>query len=304
MHVLVVVLAAAAFLAAGAPPAAHAQKLRVVATLPDLKALAEALGGEAVEVESLARSSQNAHDVEVRPSLMVKLRRADVLVVNGFDLDFWIDALVQGANNPRLIAGGPGRIDASRGIRPLGIPTGPVDRSMGDVHPRGNPHYTLDPATAPTVTANIAEGLARAAPGRRAELERRQEEFLARLAAAQQRWARTLEPFRGRRVVVGHDAWVYLLARFGLEQAATLEEKPGIPPSPAHVTRLIRQMKDERIPVVILEPWGDRRLAERVATEAGARVVVLAHAPGALPGTDTYIDWLEHNVNALAAALR
>jgi ABC-type Zn uptake system ZnuABC Zn-binding protein ZnuA len=175
---------------------------------------------------------------------------------------------------------------------------------MGDVHPRGNPHYTLDPATGPLVTANIVEGLAQAAPGRRAELERRRAEFLARLASAQSRWARTLEPFRGRRVVVGHDAWVYLLARFGLEQAATLEEKPGIPPSPAHVTRLIRQMREERIPVLILEPWGDRRLAERVAAEAGAKLVVLAHAPGALPGTDTYIDWLEHNVNALASALR
>lgn len=287
-----------------AAPASAAGPIRVVTTLPDLKALTEAVGGDAVRVESLARSSQNAHDVEVRPSLMVKLRRADLLVINGLDLDFWVEPLVQGAGNPRLLPGAPGRVDASRGIRPLGVPSGPVDRSMGDVHPRGNPHYTMDPATAPVVTATIAEGLVRVSPDRRAEVERRREEFLARLAAAQDRWARTLGPFRGQPVVVGHDAWIYFLSRFGLRQAATLEEKPGIPPSPAYVARLVQRMKEEKIGVIVLEPWADRRLADRVARETGARVVVLAHVAGALDGTGSYLDWLEHNVAALAAALR
>jgi zinc/manganese transport system substrate-binding protein len=285
-------------------PAAEAARIRVVTTLPDLKALAEAIGGDLVEVESLARGSQNAHDVEVRPSLMLKLRRADLLVINGLDLDFWIDALVLGANNPAVLPGAAGRVDASRGIRPLEVPTGPVDRSMGDVHPSGNPHYTLDPDTAPTVTANILEGLARVAPGERATFERRRREFLERLGGMRDRWLKALEPFRGQRVMVGHNLWLYFLSRFGLEQAATLEERPGIPPSPAHLARLVRQAREEKIRVLILEPWNDRKLAERVAAESGARVVLLGHAVGAVKGTDTYIEWLDHNVTTLAGALR
>lgn len=294
---------AALMLVAAAGPSPAAAKLRVIATLPDIKALTEAVGGDAVDVESLARSSQNAHDVEVRPSLMVKLRRADLLVTNGLDLDYWVDALLQGANNPRLIAGGIGRVDASRGVAVREVPAGGVDRSQGDVHPFGNPHYTLDPDTAPVVTANILEGLARVAPDERPRFERNRAAFLERLAAARERWARALEPFRGRRVVVGHNAWIYFLARFGLEQAGTLEEKPGIPPSPSHLARLIRRMREDNIRVLILEPWNDRKLAERVAAETGARVVLLAHVPGAGKGTDGYIEWLEYNVAALARAL-
>src|SRR5215467_1389815 len=137
-------------------------KLRVVATTTDLKALTEAVGGDLVDVDALARGNQNPHDLEVRPSLMVKVRRADVLVVNGLELDGWAEVVVQGANNPAVIPGAPGRIDASAVVE---VPSARVDRSMGDVHPVGNPHYTIDPGNAPVVTANILEGLARIAPG-------------------------------------------------------------------------------------------------------------------------------------------
>lgn len=288
----------------GAPPAEAARKIRVVASTPDLKSIAEAVGGDLVEVESLARGWQNVHDVEVRPSLMVKLRRADLLFTNGLGLDFWIDPLVQGANNPRLVLGGPGRIDLSRGIPVLEVPSGPIDRSMGDVHPHGNPHYTLDPDAVTTVTASIVDGLARQAPRHRPAFERRRDEFLGRLRAAQARWSTTLEPFRGAKVVVYHNTWVYFLSRFGLTQAGAVEDRPGIPPSPAHLARLIGRMKEERVRVLILDPWGDRRLAERVAGEAGARLTVLAHTVGALEGVDSYLEMIEHNVNALAEALR
>jgi ABC-type Zn uptake system ZnuABC Zn-binding protein ZnuA len=283
---------------------ADAAKIRVVTTITDLKALTEAVGGDLVEVESLARGSQNPHDVEMRPSLMLKLRRADLLVVNGLGLDFWIDGLVQNANNPRLLAGAPGRVDASGGVPVRDVPAGRVDRSMGDVHPAGNPHYTLDPGTAPVVTQTILDALVRAAPAERARLERQRHEFLARLAEAQARWTKTLEPFRGTRVVVNHNLWTYFLARFGLEVAGTIEERPGIPPSPAHVSRLIRQIRDEQLRVVVLEAWADRRLAERVAADSGARLAELASAAGAAKGTDGYIQLVDHNVTALAQALR
>ena len=279
-------------------------KIRVVASTPELKSLSEAVGGELVDVDALARSNQNFHDVEVRPSLMVKLRRADVLITNGLELDFWADALVQGSNNPKLLPGGIGRVDASRGVQVLEVPAGRIDRSLGDVHPQGNPHYTHDPATAGVVTANILEGLARAAPEHRTVFGQRRQAFLAGLDTAQARWLKRLEPLRGAKVVVNHNSWIYFLSRFGLTQIGTVEDRPGIPPSPTHLANLIRQMKEARVKALILEPWGDRKLAERLAADAGARVVVLAHTVGALKGTESYLDMLEHNVNSLVEALR
>ncbi len=259
-----------------AGPVDAADKVRVVTTIPDLKSLAEAVGGDLVEVDALARGTQNAHELEIRPTLMLKLRRADVLIENGLQLDAWVDVAVQGANNSRVVRGAPGRVDVSQGVPVLELPTTRVDRSMGDVHPLGNPHYSLDPGTASLVTQNIVDGLARVAPDHRAAFEKNRQAFLARLDEAMARWTKALEPFKGAKVVVYHPQWIYLLTRFGLTQAAVLEDRPGIPASPVHLTRVIHQMKAEQIKVIIVEPWNDLKLAERVAEEAGAKAVVLA----------------------------
>jgi zinc/manganese transport system substrate-binding protein len=281
-----------------------ADKIRVVATTTDLRSLTEAVGGDLVEVDTLARGNQNPHDLEVRPSLMVKVRRADLLITNGLELDQWAEVVVQGANNPNVIPGAPGRVDASQGILVLEVPTGRVDRSMGDVHPVGNPHYTLDPGLAPAVTANILEGLARAAPQHRAAFERNRREFLGRLDQAMARWVTMLGPFKGTRVIVDHNLWVYFLTRFGLVQAGSIEERPGIPPTPGHLTKLIAAMKDERVRTILAAPWSDQKLAERVAQEAGAKVVAMASGVGAVKGTNTYLDTIDYNVKAVAQALR
>jgi len=281
-----------------------ADKIRVVTTIPDLKALTEEVGAKLVDVESLARGTQNAHELEVRPSLMLKLRRADVLIENGLELDSWAEVAVQGANNSKIVRGAPGRVDVSRGIPVLDVPGTRVDRSMGDVHPLGNPHYSLDPGMAPIITQNIVDGLARFAPEHRATFEKNRQAFLARLDEAMARWTKALEPLKGAKVVVYHPQWIYILHRFGLNQAAALEDRPGIPASPAHLTRVIRQMKEERIKVIIVEPWNDLKLATRVADEAGAKAVVLASMVGGVKDADTYIGTIDHNVNALAQALR
>jgi ABC-type Zn uptake system ZnuABC Zn-binding protein ZnuA len=286
------------------PVASAADKIHVVATIPDLKALTEEVGGNLVEVESLARGTQNAHEIEIRPSLMLKLRRADILVENGLELDSWADVAVQGANNPKIVRGAPGRVDVSRGIQVLDVPSTRVDRSMGDVHPLGNPHYSLDPGMAPIITQNIVEGLARFAPEHRATFEKNRQAFLARLDEAMARWTRALEPYKGAKVVVYHPQWIYILSRFGLNQAATLEDRPGIPASPAHLTKVIRQMKEERIKMIIVEPWNDMKLATRVAEEAGAKAVVLASMVGGVKGADSYIAAIDHNVNALVTAMK
>jgi zinc/manganese transport system substrate-binding protein len=281
-----------------------ADKVRVVATTTDLKALTEAVGGDLVEVDALARGSQNPHDLEVRPSLMLKVRRADLLVMNGLELDQWVEVVVQGANNPRVIPGAPGRVDASAGLLVLEVPRTRVDRSMGDVHPVGNPHYTVDPGMAPAVTANILEGLARVAPQNRAAFERNRQQFLARLGEAMARWSAALAPFKGSKVIVDHNMWPYFLTRFGLVQAGSVEERPGIPATPAHITQLIAYMKDDKIKVILAVPWADYKLAERIAEEAGAKVVLVANAVGSLKGTDTYLDTIDYNVRTVAQALK
>jgi zinc/manganese transport system substrate-binding protein len=288
----------------GTRPAAGADRIRVVTSTTDLKALAQAVGGDLVEVDSLARGNQNPHDLEIRPSQMVKLRRADLVVLNGLELDGWAEVSIQGANNPRLIPGAPGRVDASVGVPVLEVPAGKVDRSMGDVHPVGNPHYTLDPGMAPIITANIVEGLARVAPEQRAAFEQGRQAFLAKLEPAMTAWAQTMAPFKGVKLVVDHSQWSYFFARYGLVLAGTVEERPGIPPTPGHLVRLTAQMKADGVKGLILEPWGDRKLGDRLAADTGARVVALAPGAGAVKGTEVYLDWIAYNVNTLAQTLR
>jgi len=303
IRALVVLLLVAA--AVVPPPAAQAaRKLRVVTTIPDLKSLAEAVGGDLVDVDSLTRGTQNFHEAEVKPSMMLKLRRADVVIENGLDLDAWADVAIEGANNPNIIRGGRGRVEISRGIDVLEVPTTRVDRSMGDVHPRGNPHFSLDPGLAPVITQNIVDGFARIAPEQRAAFEQNRKSFLAKLDARMAEWTKLMEPIKGSKVVVFHPVYIYFLTRFGLVQAAALEDRPGIPPSPQHLVNVIRRIKEERIKVILVEPWNDVKLANRVAEEAGAKAFVVASAVGAVKGADNYIAAIDFNINTLAKALR
>ena len=299
---------AALVIAAGLllPAAEAAKKLRVVTTIPDLKSLAEAVGGDLVEVDALTRGTQNFHEAEVRPSMMLKLRRADALIENGVELDAWADVAVTGANNPGIIRGAPGRIEISRGIQLLEVPTTRVDRSMGDVHPMGNPHFSLDPGLAPIITQNILDGLARLAPENRAEFEKNRQAFLQKLEAQMDRWTKVMEPFRGSKVVVYHPDFIYFLTRFGLVQVGMLEDRPGIPASPQHLVQIIRQMKAEQVKVILVEPWNDVKLAERVAAEVGngTKALVMATAVGAVKGADNYFAAIDFNITTLAQALK
>ena len=286
------------------PGAAAADKVRVVTTIPDLKSLTQAVGGELVDVESLTRGTQNFHEVEVRPSMMLKLRKADLLIENGLDLDAWVDVAVQGANNANIVRGARGRIEVSRGVPVLDVPQARVDRSMGDVHPLGNPHFSLDPGLAPVITQNILEGLARVAPQHRAAFERNRAAFLARLDERMAQWTKTMEPLRGTKIVAYHPDFVYFLTRFGLVQVGAVEDRPGIPPSPQHLVNLIRLMKDQRVKVILVEPWNDLKLAARIAGDAGAKAVVIAPSVGAVKGTDDYLAAIDYNVTTLARELR
>jgi ABC-type Zn uptake system ZnuABC Zn-binding protein ZnuA len=286
------------------PMSQAARKLRVVATIPDLKSLTEAVGGDLVEVDSLTRGTQNAHEAEVRPSMMLKLRRADAVVENGLDLDAWADVAIEGSNNPSIMRGARGRIEISRGIEVLEVPASRVDRSMGDVHPRGNPHFSLDPGLAPIITQNIVDGLVRIAPEHRAAFEANRKAFLTQLDQRMAEWMKVMAPLKGAKVVVYHPDMIYFLTRFGLVQVGMVEDRPGIPPSPQHLVNLIRAMKDEQVKVVLVEPWNDVKLANRVAEEAGARAIVVASSVGAVKGADNYLAAIDYNIQALAKALQ
>jgi ABC-type Zn uptake system ZnuABC Zn-binding protein ZnuA len=303
-RLLIFLAATAVWGALGAQAVEAADKLRVVTSTTDLKSLTEAVTGDLAEVEAMARPNQNPHDLEVRPSLMVKVRRADAMIVNGLELDDWADVVAQGANNANVIPGSPGRIDASRGILVLEVPKTRVDRSMGDVHPVGNPHYTLDPGMAPAVTQNILEGLARIAPQHRAAFARNRQQFLAKVDDAMGQWNAMLAPYKGSPVVVNHALWIYLLSRFGLVQVGTVEERPGIPATANHIVKLVNLMKEDRVKAVIAEPWSDFKLVERIAQEAGARAAILAATVGSVKGTDTFIDTVDFNVKTLAQMLK
>src|SRR2546422_3454088 len=238
-----------------APGTEASKKLRVVATIPDLKSLTEAVGGDLVEVDALTRGTQNFHEAEVRPSMMLKLRRADALIENGVELDAWADVAVLGANNPNIVRGAAGRLELSRGIPLLEAPSTRVDRSMGDVHPLGNPHFSLDPGLAPIITQNIVDGLSRVSADDRPACEKNRQAFLEKLSREMERWNKVLEPVRGAKVVAYHPDVIYFLTRFGLVQVGTLEDRPGIPPSPQHLVQIIRQMKAEGVKVILVEPW-------------------------------------------------
>lgn len=303
MHTTASVLLVALLLGFATTDAGGAAKVRVVTSLSDLKALTEAVGGDLVEVDSLARGTQNPHDIEVRPSLMLKLRRADLFIRNGAGGDPWADPLLVGAQNAATMPGAAGYVDASRGVR-LIQPSGPLDRARGDVHPEGNPHYTIDPGNAAIVTQNIVEGLKRVAPQHAAVFDRRRAAFLSELETAMARWQKTLEPFRGAKVVVYHEEYEYFLRRFGLTTAAAIEDRPGIPPSPGHIAGLIRLIKDQRIRAILAQPYADMKVVDLIARDSGARAIVLPSAVGGAKGIDTYVGLLDHNAQAIAQALK
>lgn len=288
---------------AAVSPAPGQEKLRVLTTLPDLWSITRAVVGDLGEVQVATRPGQNPHDLEIRPSQILLVKRAEILVRNGLDEDSWIDPVIESSGNPRLLRGSPSVIEAVRGVAILKIRTGAVDRSLGDVHPSGNPHFTLDPGTAPVVTANIVAGLARLRPDLADRLGANRQRFLDEVAAAARRWTEMLTPYRGAPVVSYHDSWPYFYRAFGLDELGIIEDRPGVPPSPQHLTGLIRQMRERRAKVVMVESWYSTDTPAAVARAAGARVLVVPQSPGAIKGTDTYIAHLDMLVTMLARAL-
>jgi ABC-type Zn uptake system ZnuABC Zn-binding protein ZnuA len=314
--------------------------LQVCATVPDLGNIAQEIGGEQVKTTVFAKSQEDPHFVEAKPSFIKALSQADLFLQIGMDLEIgYAPVLLQNARNNRVLIGAPGFVDCSRVITPLEIPTGPVDRSMGDVHPAGNPHYLLDPINGLRVARLIKDRLAELQPERKTFFEGRYTNFhrktgealvgekLARkydfeklallyeegkleAALKEQKeesslggWLGMMLPYRGAKVVADHNLWPYFARRFGILVAGFMEPKPGISPTTSHLQSLIGQMKAEGIKAVLASPYFVTRYAEFVSKNTGAKIVLLAHQVGSRPGTGDYLSMIDYNVRQVATAL-
>jgi ABC-type Zn uptake system ZnuABC Zn-binding protein ZnuA len=285
-------------------PALVRSEVRVVATTPALADLTQQVGGAIVEVEALMRGPENPHNVVPTPSLVMKLRKADLFVHLGLDAEPWVPSLVRTARRERLLPGGPGDVDASRGIELREVPSaGGLSRAFGDIHVYGNTHYLLDPLNGIIVARTIAAALEHVDPEQGEGYRQRLEAFERRLRTLTDRLVERMQPYRGTRVVTYHRTWPYFLHRFRLEKIAEVEPKPGIAPGPQHIARVTEQMQREGVRVVIVETFSSQRIADRVADRAGSRTVVLAQEVQAIPEVGSYERLFEYNVNALIEAL-
>ncbi|MFA6316079.1 MAG: metal ABC transporter substrate-binding protein [Elusimicrobiota bacterium] len=282
---------------------AQAAKVRVAASNSDLGYLCERVAGDLASVESLSSGDQDPHMVDPRPSMVAKIRRADLLLRVGLDIDMWVDSLLGAGKNPRVVYGSPGYVDASVNIPLLQVPKDKVDGSMGDLHIFGNPHYWLDPANGKVMARNIRDGLCRVRPEDCPAFDANLSRLEGELGAALKRWEKTLSPYEGAGIVTYHNSWVYFARRFNLKLLGTLEPKPGVPPSPAHLDRLIKDMASGNARAILVESYFPTKGARKVAATTGAEVLVVPSSAGGQPGVKTYFDLFDAIVGSLARAL-
>jgi zinc/manganese transport system substrate-binding protein len=282
----------------------QAKKLSVVGTTSDMAALAREVGGDRVDVASIARGYQDPHFVEAKPSFLLMLRRADLVVAVGLQLEIgWLPPLLTQCGNPKVQPGAPGYLDASQFADILDVPAGPVTRAMGDVHPLGNPHYWLDPANGRRIAKGIADKLAQIDPSHASYFAERFKDFDQRLAAAEQKWDTAMKPYRGRKVVTYHNSLPNFARRFGLNVIGYVEPRPGIPPSPNHTIELIGQMKRENCRIIMVEPYFDLKTPNAIARETGANVVQYLPSVGGEKEADDYLKLFEYDIDLLTKAL-
>jgi zinc/manganese transport system substrate-binding protein len=277
--------------------------LHVVSSIPTLGSLAKEVGGSRVEVESLGKGYQDPHFVEPKPNLMLVLNRADLLLHVGLELEIgWLPPLVLGSRNPKIQPGEPGNLDCSRAIPVLDVPTTKVDRSMGDIHPQGNPHYWLPPGNAKIIAREIAQRLEQMDPDGRAEYEKNLAAFNARVEAKEKEWAPLAAKLKGVKVATYHKSWSYVSHWLGLEEIGYVEPKPGIPPDPQHLARLIGVMKQEGARMLLVEDFYNKSVASLVADKAGAKMITLPTDVGATPQIKDWFTLVETVLKALSSA--
>src|SRR5262245_60096372 len=302
MFIRLMLFAATLTMIAASPSAAA---LRVVTTTEDLASLAREVGGDKVTVVGLAKGYQDPHFVDPKPSFILEVSRADLLIIVGRELEIgWLPPLITSSRNAKIQPGGSGYLDASADVRILEIPTGQITRAMGDVHPQGNPHYWLDPANGRKIAQAIRDRLTQLAPGDKAYFDQRYADFDKRLATAEQRWDAIMAPYKGAQLVTYHRSWPNFMERFGLQVIGYVEPKPGIPAPPAHIIDLIGEMKRTGARLIVVEPYWSLKTPQSIASQVGGQVLVLAPSVGGVKEASDYIQLFEYDVTQLANALK
>ena len=291
--------------ALSAAPARAAAKPYVVTSTMDLAALTQEVGGDRVEVESIARGYQDPHYVEAKPSFLLKLRKADLLIVVGLQLEIgWLPPLITQCGNPKIQVGAGGYLDASQFAEILEIPTTQVTRAMGDVHPLGNPHYWLDPENGLRIARGIEQKLAQMRPGDTPYFEQRYQAFRQRVEQADKKWLEETKTYRGRKVVSYHRSWPNFTRHFGLDVVGYVEPRPGIPPSPSHTVELIHMMRRDNVKVIMVEPYFDLKTPNAVARETGAQVIVMLPSVGGEKEVTDYFKLFDYDIALLMKAFQ
>jgi len=288
---------------ASAPPAGAA--LNVVATTEDLADLTRQVGGDRVKVESISRGYQDPHYVEAKPSFILKLAKANLLVAVGRELEIgWLPPLIQQSRNARIQVGADGYLDASLTAKILEIPTGQITRAMGDVHPLGNPHYWLDPGNGRHVAKAVVGKLSQMAPADAAYFATRYADFDKRLAEAEKRWDALMASYKGLKIVTYHRSWANFTERFGLDVIGYVEPRPGIPPSPGHTLDLMAEMKRQNVKILLVEPYFDLKTPQSIGRETGAKVLVMLPSVGGEKEITDYIKLFDYDLDLLVAAIK
>ncbi len=279
-------------------------QLKVVATITDLQSITKLIGGENVDVFAIATGFQNPHFVDPKPSYILKLARADVFVTVGLDLEIgWVPPLLNSARNSKIEKGGEGYVDASVNVPLLHVPTS-ASRGQGDIHVFGNPHYWLDPLNGKIIARNIFEALVRVDPDHRSLYEGNLKKFNETIDLKTKEWTEKMHPYAGTKIIAYHDEWPYFEQRFGLQVVDFLEPKPGIPPTPSQLLKVINEMKRYHIKILIISPYFTTESADLVARNSGGKVVTLATSVGANDRIKTYYDLFDYNISQLLEALR
>jgi zinc/manganese transport system substrate-binding protein len=284
---------------------AAAAGLNVITTTSDLASIVSEVGGDKITVESLARGYQDPHFVEAKPSFVLKLNKADLLVVVGRDLEIgWLPALINQARNARIQPGADGYFDASLTAKILDLPTGQITRAMGDVHPLGNPHYWLDPENGRRIAKALQAKLSQKDPANAAYYAQRAADFDRRLTEAQQRWTSMMAPYKGIKIVTYHRSWTNFADAFGIDVIGYVEPKPGIPPTPQHTLDVIQAMRAQGIKLIIVEPYFDSKTPNSIASQTGGTVLVLPPSVGGVPAASDYLKLFETNISLLVGAIK
>jgi zinc/manganese transport system substrate-binding protein len=303
--VMAVLLAGIGVFISGTPQATGAKKLMVVTSTTDLAALAQEVGGDRIELQSIAKGYQDPHFVEAKPSYLLMLRQADLLIHVGLQLEIgWLPPLITQCGNPRIQMGAPGNLDASQFAEILEVPQGSVTRAEGDVHPLGNPHFWLDPDNGRRIARGFADKLADLDPGNAAFFQQRFQDFDKRLSAAEKRWDADMKPYRGRKVVTYHRSFTSFANHFGLDVIGYVEPRPGIPPTPRHTIDLIQLMKRENCKVILVEPYFDLKTPQSIGRETGGQVVVYLPSVGGEKQVSNYFELFDYDIALLIKAFQ